>query len=103
MNYGGDWESIQKKAHENGVAQTEGWFRSLFFQAFNGLAHLHENAVIHCDIKEPNLMLKTEVLSDPKVVIIDLGLASATFGERTIKGTPGYIPPETWKEHVWFP
>mmetsp|Transcript_69646 Transcript_69646/g.193845 ORF Transcript_69646/g.193845 Transcript_69646/m.193845 type:complete len:230 (+) Transcript_69646:2-691(+) len=59
---------------------------------------------MHCDIKEPNLMLKTPSFEQPEVVVIDFGVARAmTASDATICGTPGYIPPETWERGKWFP
>merc|ERR1711865_478527 len=42
--------------------------------------------------------------SQPKVVLIDLGLSQAFSVESQGPcGTPGYIPPETWSSGKWFP
>mmetsp|Transcript_88365 Transcript_88365/g.254999 ORF Transcript_88365/g.254999 Transcript_88365/m.254999 type:complete len:146 (+) Transcript_88365:2-439(+) len=59
---------------------------------------------MHCDIKEPNLMLKSSVLQKPAVVIVDGGFAQSTVSEQQpCCGSPGYIPPETWKTGTWYP
>merc|ERR1719162_2439613 len=60
---------------------------------------------MHCDIKEANIMVRNKDFTKPEVVIIDLGIATSIkpVNEKKIKGTPGYIPPETWKEQGWFP
>jgi serine/threonine protein kinase len=59
---------------------------------------------MHCDIKEPNIMLKEEDLQEPEAVIIDLGVAQLASVKRTvIYGTPGYIPPEVWEGKNWYP
>merc|ERR1712232_152480 len=51
------------------------------------------------------MMLKTKDLSNPQLVLIDLGVskAMATLKGGTLCGTPGYIPPETWQQNKWFP
>jgi len=104
-NFGGDWTSVRETAAEQGVALTEDWYRILFTQAFQGLAHLHTHAVMHCDIKEGNLMCKNKDLSNLHVVIIDFGMSQALFhvDEHGACGTPGYMPPETWAKSKWFP
>lgn len=49
-------------------------------------------------------MLKDDDYTNPKVVIIDLGMSQAfTAGGEGPCGTPGYIPPETWRSGKWFP
>merc|ERR1719215_946436 len=60
---------------------------------------------MHCDIKEPNIMVASgDFYAEPRVVLIDFGL-SASFlgGSRGVCGTPGYIPPETWQTGIWHP
>merc|ERR1719356_890139 len=60
--------------------------------------------MIHCDIKEPNLMLKTSNFNDPEVVIVDFGIVQEAAKDRKrLLGTPGYIPPETLETTKWFP
>merc|ERR1712007_90133 len=64
------------------------------------------NALIHCDIKEANIMVKdAESFQDPCPVIIDLGMARCWMDdeESGVCGTPGYIPPETYEGGRWFP
>eukprot|EP00812_Abedinium_dasypus_P008502 NODE_2258_length_966_cov_816.492865.p2 GENE.NODE_2258_length_966_cov_816.492865~~NODE_2258_length_966_cov_816.492865.p2 ORF type:complete len:206 (-),score=68.65 NODE_2258_length_966_cov_816.492865:332-862(-) len=83
---------------------TMDWWRSVLQQSFSALAYMHERAVMHCDIKEPNLMVRNEDFRMPQICVIDLGMASAMTEEnRGVCGTPGYIPPETWIEGKWFP
>lgn len=49
-------------------------------------------------------MLKDDNYTNPQVVIIDLGLSQAFMvGGGGPCGTPGYIPPETWRSGKWFP
>merc|ERR1719446_763044 len=61
--------------------------------------------MMHCDIKEPNLMVKTTDFSRPQVVIIDLGVTVSMAQEDSgcPHGTPGYVPPETLDTLMWFP
>lgn len=49
-------------------------------------------------------MVKTNEYQDPRIVIIDYGLAQTFMSDRAqICGTPGYIPPETWMSRKWYP
>jgi serine/threonine protein kinase len=103
--YGGDFTTLRPRAEKQGVDMTEDWWRSIFRQCFRALDFMHQQAMIHCDIKEPNLMLKTDNIFEPEVVIVDFGLAKAMGVKDTgvFGGTPGYIPPETLKHKKWFP
>lgn len=101
---GGDFTKLKDRAIKLNVQMDESWWREIFRQSFTGLAHLHGSALMHCDIKEPNLMLKTDRYTRPEVVIIDLGLVrSAASDTNTICGTPGYIAPETWETGKMYP
>jgi len=100
---GGDLESLQQKAREHEVELTEEWYKWIFHQAFTGLDYLHRSCVVHCDIKEPNIMVKRQSYEFPEIVIIDLGLAGTLQPNRGTCGTPGYMPPETWDYGAWFP
>eukprot|EP00403_Amphidinium_massartii_P045677 CAMPEP_0178459248 /NCGR_PEP_ID=MMETSP0689_2-20121128/48017_1 /TAXON_ID=160604 /ORGANISM="Amphidinium massartii, Strain CS-259" /LENGTH=780 /DNA_ID=CAMNT_0020085689 /DNA_START=51 /DNA_END=2389 /DNA_ORIENTATION=- len=100
---GGDLRDLTSRAEMAEVAMTESWWRDLFRQCYVGLYHLHNNALVHCDIKEGNIMLKKNYLAKPEVVIVDFGLAQMNVGASTsLAGTPGYIPPETWQTGKWF-
>uniref|UniRef100_A0A7S4PW79 Protein kinase domain-containing protein n=1 Tax=Alexandrium monilatum TaxID=311494 RepID=A0A7S4PW79_9DINO len=100
---GGDLDTLQNRAISQEVELTDEWYRHVFFQAFTGLDYLHRSCVVHCDIKEPNIMVKAPKYEFPEIVIIDLGLASTLKPNRGACGTPGYMPPETWDYGAWFP
>ena len=70
----------------------------LFHDAALGVNHLHENGVVHRDIKPGNLMVTHH---DLRAVVMDLGLAAVdtasitlTQDSSTILGTLRYLPPE---------
>merc|ERR1712039_355523 len=87
-----------------GVDLNETWYKSVFYQCWSALEFLHEHGILHKDIKEANIMVKAKEYSDPEIVIIDYGLASADLvSNKGVCGTPGYIPPETWSSGVWYP
>lgn len=102
---GGDFTKLKDNASMRGVDLSSEWWRSIFKQCLEGLHYVHGKAVMHCDIKEPNLMLKTDNYHDPQVVIVDFGMAQEAVHGSSVKvcGTPGYIPPETWKTLKWYP
>mmetsp|Transcript_178621 Transcript_178621/g.572587 ORF Transcript_178621/g.572587 Transcript_178621/m.572587 type:complete len:1077 (-) Transcript_178621:21-3251(-) len=103
--FGGDLTKLGQKAHEQGVRMSEAWWRPIFRQCLDGLSYLHSRGIMHCDIKEPNIMIASgDSYASPTPVLIDFGLsASFMAGGRGVCGTPGYIPPETWQTGCWFP
>lgn len=100
---GGDLASLRKNCAASWVNLTYGYWQALFKQCVKGMQFVHRKGIMHCDIKEPNLMLKHKNYASPNVVIIDLGMAQATASSGMAGGTPGYRPPETNKDNVWFP
>jgi serine/threonine protein kinase len=101
---GGDFTTLRRHALNRLVDLSKSWWSELFKQSFAGLAHLHENALVHCDLKEPNIMLKTDKYHRPEVVIIDLGLVrNAACNTHYVSGTPGYIAPEVWEHGSLYP
>jgi len=102
---GGEFDTLKSKARAQGVSITQDWYRGIFLQIVEGLVFMHQQAIIHCDIKEPNLMVKTAEYSRPQVVIIDLGVtvSVAKPDPKIPHGTPGYVPPETLETLKWFP
>lgn len=70
------------------------------FQIFDGIAALHEQQIVHRDIKGSNVFV---LASDQSVKILDFGIAkladplnqmSALTGARRVVGTVGYMSPE---------
>lgn len=80
--------------HKRRKALTEPETRFYMKQILNGVQYLHENRIIHRDLKLGNLFLN----DDLQVKIGDFGLATRIEydGERkkTLCGTPNYIAPE---------
>lgn len=68
----------------------------LMVQILEGLIFLHENNIVHLDLKPQNILL-TEPFPKGDIKICDLGFACLTnTGEdiRDIIGTPDYVAPE---------
>jgi len=69
-------------------------------QLLTALVHMHENGVVHCDIKAENIFVK----SWEQLVVGDFG--HAKFSDKDGKcnkgndGTPRFLPPEQWNELV---
>jgi serine/threonine protein kinase len=102
---GGDLVGLKRRAEADGFVPTEAWWKTLFCQCLEGLDHIHRSGIVHCDIKEPNIMLKGNDMSAAEVVIIDFGVAQrvGTTERAAIYGTPGYIAPEVWDTKIWCP
>lgn len=103
--HGGDLMTLKPRAQAQGVALSEQWYRGIFRQCIDALGFMHEQAMMHCDIKEPNIMVKTADFHHPEIVLIDFGVSRAMAAKPNGMpgGTPGYIPPETLDSRTWFP
>lgn len=64
----------------------------IFIEILNTVGYIHDNNILHLDIKSNNVML----LPNGKVKLIDLGIASrlGDLSANTGYGTPPYMPPE---------
>ena len=76
-------------------------FRSFTFDILTGLAYLHENGIIHMDLKPANLLLDRLVddLEYPLVKLCDFGLSRRVSDDGGIViekkcGTNNYVAPE---------
>jgi tRNA A-37 threonylcarbamoyl transferase component Bud32 len=103
--HGGDFKDVQRRATAKIGALNESWYGNVFRQCLDALNFMHQQAMMHCDIKEPNLMMRTENYSVPQVVLIDFGVSRAMTKRDTgtVSGTPGYMPPETMNAGKWYP
>jgi serine/threonine protein kinase len=71
-------------------------------QSLLGLAAMHQQSVIHCDIKPDNIMLTLLGNGKQRVKIIDFGLARfegrvaelGRMAKQEIMGTPEFVSPE---------
>jgi len=100
---GGDLAALRDKATAARVALNEAYFQGIFIQCVAALAYMHDHALMHCDIKEPNIMVKNKDYAKPQIALIDFGLTKCSAGEGQSGGTPGYMPPEFFDFQVWLP
>lgn len=102
--FGGTLCTAVQRAVDSGVQTDEYWLSKVARQVLQGVAFLHGHCVIHCDLKETNVMVAGEAdWVSPQLVLIDFGMAHefATIGRPG--GTPGYMPPEVWEQGLWTP
>jgi len=112
--FGGDLASGMQEANKAGVTVNEKWLAGVMCQVLAGVGFLHSNHMIHCNLKEKNIMLTSSAAGkganncdidwhDPQVVVIDFGLAINFQTNSSAFGTPGYMPPEVWEQGLWTP
>jgi len=73
-------------------------------QALRALLYIHSQNVIHRDIKPANMLLATENLEKPRLLLADFGVAEL-FEEHgrmssLVKGTVAYMAPEVFMSEV---
>ncbi len=68
-------------------------------QLLEGINYLHENGIMHRDLKSANLfLLKNGIL---KIGDLNVSIISKNGLAYTQTGTPYYAPPEIWKDHPY--
>ncbi|EFC41583.1 protein kinase [Naegleria gruberi] len=87
----------------------ENLIRKYSKQILEGLSYLHENGIVHCDIKSGNILVDER----SNVYLTDFGcskkLSSLALGDETtqtinsniIRGTPNYIAPEVIRDRSY--
>jgi serine/threonine protein kinase len=77
--------------------------RQVFRQLCSALAYIHEQNIVHRDIKLENIMIvpAANAKGCPRVKLVDFGLSAQVGGAdcRTFVGTPGYFAPEVNPNH----
>jgi serine/threonine protein kinase len=96
---GGDLSTRLKIAKHKGYKFTEPQIRKWFMQICIGLLYIHENKIIHRDLKSQNIFLT----KSGDIKIGDFGISrvlnkSDEFANTSV-GTPYYISPEVCKGH----
>ena len=75
--------------HNSGTPLSTEIIRSFIAQILSAANYLHEQKVIHGDLKPDNILLKDE----HSLVVSDFGLSSLS-GKQSVRGTPAYMAPE---------
>mmetsp|Transcript_49475 Transcript_49475/g.115717 ORF Transcript_49475/g.115717 Transcript_49475/m.115717 type:complete len:672 (-) Transcript_49475:108-2123(-) len=103
--HGGDLTTLKARAASQGVPMVQDWWKRLFKQGYTALNWMHSQALMHCDVKEPNVMLRTASYLAPELVLIDFGVSRSMVNPSPkMVGTPGFIPPETYaSKGQWSP
>jgi len=97
---GGDLTKLTDNAQKAGVNVSPIYLLRVMRQVLEGVKYLHRHLIEHCDLKEQNVMVaRDDQWNDPRIVVIDFGL-SRHFKDMHMQGggTPGYIPPEVWRD-----
>ncbi|XP_030065624.1 serine/threonine-protein kinase 17B [Microcaecilia unicolor] len=68
----------------------------LIYQILEGVCYLHQNNIVHLDLKPQNILLSSiDPLGDVKIVDFGMSRKIGTSSEvREIMGTPEYVAPE---------
>lgn len=89
-------QDLFQEAIQNGPF-SEQQVQQLFTDLLPVLQFIHEQQVVHRDIKPGNILRK----ADGSLVLIDFGGSLQLDGQcRAVTGTPGYAPPEQLQGHV---
>ncbi|TMW64771.1 hypothetical protein Poli38472_011651 [Pythium oligandrum] len=92
----GDLLGYQKKKHPHQVDENfnDRDLHSVFLQVILGLAYLHEQKIVHGDIKPQNLLVGDKDI----VKIADFGISQSLYGSKQklndSVGTPAFMSPE---------
>jgi serine/threonine protein kinase len=106
--HGGDLKAFLQKRRADGVFLKENEVLSMFRQLLRGVAYLHEQHMMHRDIKTANIFLT----KSGRLKLGDFGLSKDDLGANgvanTVCGTPMYYSPElcrqvpyNFKADVW--
>ncbi|CAM9182119.1 unnamed protein product, partial [Ectocarpus fasciculatus] len=92
---GGDLRGLINRHKGIGIHLDESFIWRTFDQICAGLTHLHQNGIVHRDIKSMNILLTD---NGQTVKITDLGVSRQvsenTILLKTLYGTPLYLSPE---------
>ncbi|CAE7743604.1 CPK13, partial [Symbiodinium microadriaticum] len=100
-----DGGSIYDVIHEREKI-SEADLKRIYAGFIAALASMHTHGYIHNDLKLENIMLESQT-DDSGVKIIDLGFmnylanGASKITHSGVKGTPGYIAPETLSRHEY--
>merc|ERR1719183_2193643 len=68
--FGGDLTKLVTRSHGAGVKVTEAWLARIILQIAQGVSFLHSHYIMHCDLKEANVMVADNTNYEaPQVVV----------------------------------
>lgn len=81
--------------------------QSIMYQTYSALSYVHEQGMIHRDIKSANILVRKEG-NGLKVKLCDFGLTAKTdvqgaFYDKAVRGTAGYLAPEIFTQFRYSP
>lgn len=89
-------QSLQDYLDNHGYGLEEPDLRAIFLPVLEGLRAVHENGLLHRDIKPHNIYLR----ADSSPMLIDFGSARVALGEKSrslvVVFTPGFAPYEQY-------
>ena len=98
----GSLSSFIKERYPCGVPETMA--KVIAQQMLQALQFLHEQNIIHCDIKCSNYLVFSDSMIHPKVQLADFGLVQQLSGpgelSTELSGTFSHKAPEMWTERV---
>jgi serine/threonine protein kinase len=88
--------TLYSRQRSSSFQRTEGNAAQITRQIVEGLAIIHQNNILHRDIKLENIFMRSSDPNDYSIKIGDFDLASpvSMVNPRRQCGTPGYMPPE---------
>lgn len=97
-----DLFKYMSKALTNNTQLDEEWVAHVFEQAMSGVAYLHNQKIIHNDLKLDNILVMREFSADdprrvPMVVVTDFGRSQRMSDSNIECGDPRYQSPEKWR------
>ncbi|XP_057812550.1 salt tolerance receptor-like cytoplasmic kinase 1 [Salvia miltiorrhiza] len=92
--------NLHEKLHNSSSSSSLSWRRrmAIAFQLATAIDYLHQNCIIHCDIKSPNILLDEHL----SCKLCDFGSSKMGFASlvappsksrATMLGSPGYVDP----------
>lgn len=103
---GGSLRDRVKELHPDAMSEEQ--VLRLMLPLLKTVKRLHEERLLHCDIKPDNIMLQIADDGQEHPVLIDFGetihfdKSGDATSQRTFGGTPGYMPIEQTKEERMF-
>ena len=70
---------------------------NIFRQVVSAVAYMHEQNVVHRDLKLDNILIKNDVESKHTIKLIDFGFATGCLNDEKLVntcGTPQYMDPD---------